>query len=685
MATPYFLGCLISMEAQLRLHFRTQSPQAPAGSSSLIPVDLARALSTSPAVQLGPSICRINKTPSVQQPFRPVTLDHSASASLEISFLIRTSPAMPAMEIMLSTQAKLRAELGLTKVVAIPNPKCKCNGTQIYVSVLSRYDFVPTKPGPYYKKTVLLSDTSPDADPATNGTRITKGLFKKTQDNDTSAPVEAKDQHNDPPYLFEISIGTPPQKFMLAFDTGSADLWLIDLLSYPRSSSTFQPLEDLEWKIQHADGSSALGIVGTDVVSIGGLLIMNQAIQIPTHLSLPFMVGTKEGVLGLGFRARNSIHTLGIPNPQRTLIDNLSAQADIPLEAKLFTSALYSVSSRKQSFYTFGWIDKDLVKASGQKIAWTEVDKSQGFWMFRSERTTVNGKTIARPGNKAIADTGTALTLLSDEVCEALYNQIPGSTYSEKYQGYTIPRSITLDQLPEFSIAVGDKEFVIQKQDLVFSQANAEFWYGGVQSRGNNPFDILGDSFLKSIYAIWDRGNSRFGAVPKHEEIQNLEWKADPCLGDVPESSLPQQDGSLSSNTPNTSTPKCSSPGSKTLPEDSEDERPKADKGKGVEKPDSGPIPKPKDVQEGAQASEQQGDGPKGLKRGLTFPLVQDGTQTSEPQVTQNVAQVAQAAEQVGGRPQGLKRGLTFPLTSEERSKLDIRKAYGDIAGVFPE
>lgn len=85
-----------------------------------------------------------------------------------------------------------------------------------------------------------------------------------------------------------------------------------------------------------------------------------------------------------------------------------------------------------------------------------------------------------------------------------------------------IPTSVTVDQLPDFSVAVGDKEFTIQKEDLIFTVASEGYWYGGVQSRGDNTFDILGDVFLKSVYAIWDQGNTRFGVVPKIEKTQNL-------------------------------------------------------------------------------------------------------------------------------------------------------------------
>lgn len=59
-----------------------------------------------------------------------------------------------------------------------------------------------------------------------------------------------------------------------------------------------------------------------------------------------------------------------------------------------------------------------------------------------------------------------------------------------------------MDQLPTFSVAVGDTEFVIQPEDFVFAPIDQNTWYGGIQSRGNNPFDILGDTFLKSIYAV---------------------------------------------------------------------------------------------------------------------------------------------------------------------------------------
>lgn len=82
---------------------------------------------------------------------------------------------------------------------------------------------------------------------------------------------------------------------------------------------------------------------------------------------------------------------------------------------------------------------------------------------------------------------------------------------------------MTADQLPVVQFDVGGELFTLMKEDLSFADAGNGMVYGGVQSRGQQNFDILGDTFLKSIYAIFDVGNTRFGAVQRAEAVQNLE------------------------------------------------------------------------------------------------------------------------------------------------------------------
>ena len=178
------------------------------------------------------------------------------------------------------------------------------------------------------------------------------------------------------------------------------------------------------------------------------------------------------------------------------------------IKSALFTANLGSWRDASDpdkgvSFYTFGYIDQDVLTAANvTEPYYTPVDNSQGFWMFDSASATVNGKSIARTGNTAIADTGTTLALIDDTTCKAIYDAIPGSSFDSTQQGYIFPSSVTADQLPVVTVAVGDQQFTINKEDLAFADAGNGNVYGGIQSRGDMTFDILGDTFLKSIYAV---------------------------------------------------------------------------------------------------------------------------------------------------------------------------------------
>jgi hypothetical protein len=191
----------------------------------------------------------------------------------------------------------------------------------------------------------------------------------------------------------------------------------------------------------------------------------------------------------------------------QTPVENMITQEDISKSAELFTAYLGSwrdtnEPDKGESFYTFGYIDQDVISAAGTQPSYAPVDNSQGFWQFASASYSINGKSTQRSGNTAIADTGTTLALVADDVCKAIYAAIPGSKYDSTQQGYLFPSNTTADKLPTVAFAVGTKLFNVQKEDLSFADAGNGMVYGGIQSRGSLDFDILGDTFLKGIYAV---------------------------------------------------------------------------------------------------------------------------------------------------------------------------------------
>ncbi|CAN9185638.1 unnamed protein product [Alternaria alternata] len=442
----------------------------------------------------------------------------------------------------------------LQRLAVQRSPAYKPAGVKSYVYAMTKYGFHPTKPGPYFQAKVM----SQQGKFGRVGGRMRSHYVLRKREQ-TSAPggaqskaaapsdgggtegeVPAEDIQNDSLYLCEVGVGTPEQKLYLDFDTGSSDLWVWstelpkNILSSanpsnqqvafdPSKSSTFKKLDGETWKISYGDSSSASGDVGTDVVDLGGLKVENQAVELAKELSQQFAQGNGSGLLGLAFSSINTVS----PTPQKTPVDNIIAQKTA--KEQLFTAYLGSwrdanEADKGESFYTFGFIDQDVMTASGaSEPNYADVDNSQGFWQIQSTSATINGETVNRSGNTSIMDTGTTLCLVDDALVDAVYKAIPGAQYDQNNQGYVFPASTSADNLPEIKLAIGDSMVTFQKEDLGFADAGNGNVYGSIQSRGSMDMDIYGDAVLKAMYAIFDmnNGSPRFGWVQRKEATQN--------------------------------------------------------------------------------------------------------------------------------------------------------------------
>jgi hypothetical protein len=191
----------------------------------------------------------------------------------------------------------------------------------------------------------------------------------------------------------------------------------------------FNPIPGAKFEIHFGDGSFAkgsVGNVGTADLVIGGLTVEGQAIEVANDVDDSFITGEGDGLLGLAWGSINSV----VPNRVQTPVENMISQEDIPHDQELFTCKLGSWRDAKEldhgdSFYTFGFIDQPTVDAGEGPIWYTPVvhdnlDEFNGFWRFKSTSIVVNGNSFNRPGNTAIADTGTTLALIDDQALETI-------------------------------------------------------------------------------------------------------------------------------------------------------------------------------------------------------------------------------------------------------------------------
>ncbi|CAK1357563.1 unnamed protein product [Cercospora beticola] len=265
----------------------------------------------------------------------------------------------------------------------------------------------------------------------------------------------------------------------------------------------------MSWQIQYGDGSTANGAVGTDNVSIGGLCVTGQHVELAKNLAQSFEQSEGDGLLGLAFGTINTVK----PQPVHTPVENMIMQADIPKDSELFTCYLTSTKDSEPDCYTFGYIDNDLVK--GRPIYYTPIDNSHGFWNVKSTSMVINGSSIPLAGNTAIMDTESKLTypsLIDDSTCKNIYAAVPGSRYDNDQGGFIFPKDA---KLPDLSFAIGDQQFSVHKSDLAYAELGGGMVYGGIQSRGNMNFSIYGGTHLKGMCAIFDQGKKQFGFVQR--------------------------------------------------------------------------------------------------------------------------------------------------------------------------
>ncbi|KAG8527466.1 uncharacterized protein KY384_007618 [Bacidia gigantensis] len=372
-------------------------------------------------------------------------------------------------------------------------------------------------------------------------------------------------------YLIPVQVGS--QTLHMNLDTGSSDLWVFstELESHERGSHTlYQPpannhIKGASFNVSYGDDTSLTGSVAFDTVSIGGISVGNQALELPTDFSAGVLNDPSDGIIGLGFQSTNSIctsATLGdsqksgdgtgggkaegeqkaigtssscpagyVPNPRPTWFEN----ARSGLVKGVFTANL---KFGTPGYFGFGSIDHIAYK--GDEINYVPVDNSRGFWGFRVGGYRVGGgaKGAKGFGNvESIADSGSSLLMLEPEVAKDYYGDVQGAVEGDG--GWVFPCG---EELPDFGFTVGEGdggyEVVVEgkmvnyaptsdgKSELMsylermrLGGTSADFMrfvvcYGGIQSNGGQGPQIFGDIMFKSQFVVFDYDGLRLGLAP---------------------------------------------------------------------------------------------------------------------------------------------------------------------------
>jgi hypothetical protein len=135
------------------------------------------------------------------------------------------------------------------------------------------------------------------------------------------------------------------------------------------------------------------------------------------------------------------------------------------------------------------------------------IRNSNGFWEIPIADASVDGKSAGLTGRTAIIDTGTSFVLMPQGDAEKLHASIPGS--SQNGEAFTIP----CDTKNKVQFTFGKTTYDIDPRDYVgrsVGNGGCSSNIAGRQTFGPTQW-LVGDVFLKNVYAAFDYDGQRVG------------------------------------------------------------------------------------------------------------------------------------------------------------------------------
>lgn len=331
----------------------------------------------------------------------------------------------------------------------------------------------------------------------------------------------------DAQYFGEISIGTPPQKFNVVFDTGSSNLWVPSkkcpiwniacLLhnKYDSSKSSTYQADGRTFEIKYGSGSMK-GFVSKDTVCITEACATGQEFaEATSEPGVTFVAAKFDGILGMAYAAIS--------------VDHLT-----PVFANMVKEHVVN-----QSVFAF-WLDRNPERKIGGELTLGGMDPSRfvapitwvpltqkTYWEFKMDKiSTANSDLACTTGCNAIADTGTSL-IAGPKAEVAKIQQAIGAT--PLIAGEYMIDCSKLGSMPDISFVIGGKAFTLKDSDYVLkvSQMGKTICLSGFMGLDlparTGPLWILGDVFIGKYYTVFDQGQDRVGfAVSKQDNGEGL-------------------------------------------------------------------------------------------------------------------------------------------------------------------
>ncbi|KAL5601203.1 uncharacterized protein BROUX77_005452 [Berkeleyomyces rouxiae] len=279
------------------------------------------------------------------------------------------------------------------------------------------------------------------------------------------------------------------------------------------------PLKEYHWETKDPNGNTASGFGYTERVSISGLTIKEQLIQVAETVPSGFHdLPSVSGVIGMGIPNSDSMSFY----PDYGIVRNARHQ----LDKQLFTVDMKHCSTGEVEF---GYFDENTF---GDLVGYSEVDSSQGYWNFTShilggvdvddddfDESLINDERL----EYVVADTASDLLMLPLKYVEEYYGKVENAKYNKEHAGYVFP---CVSQLPDFIFLSDGSSVGIPGRYLKLNQVDeeADFCFGALQPSDELGVNVFGSPAFKSALVVFDLHSYQIGWGSKDLVDEEYGW-----------------------------------------------------------------------------------------------------------------------------------------------------------------
>ncbi|XP_045883833.1 pepsin B [Meles meles] len=329
--------------------------------------------------------------------------------------------------------------------------------------------------------------------------------------NNDAVAYEPFTNYLDNYYFGEISIGTPPQNFLILFDTGSSNLWVPSTYCQsracsnhnrfnPSSSSTYRSSEQT-YTLAYGFGSLTV-LLGYDTVAVQNIVINNQLFGLSENEpNYPFYYSYFDGILGMAYS------DLAVDNGP-TVLQNMMQQGQL-------TQPIFSFYFSRQPTYEYGG-ELILGGSNSQfysgEIVWAPVTREL-YWQIAIDEFLISNQAtgLCSQGCQGMVDTGTFPLTVPQQYLESF---VKATGAQQDQNGDFVVNCNSIQSLPTITFVISGTPLPLPPSTYVLN--NNGYCTLGIEvtylpSPNGQPLWILGDVFLREYYTVYDLAVNRVG------------------------------------------------------------------------------------------------------------------------------------------------------------------------------